>query len=71
MAKIAVRINSIVTTVILKNRIDFLNFLVFLKVTRANRKVRSADTAIKMVKYFSGRMESITKIIPMKQAEKK
>ena len=71
MAKIAVRINSIVATVILKNRIDFLNFLVFLKVVKAKRKVKSAETAIKTVRYLSGRIESIMKMIPIKQVEKK
>lgn len=71
MAKIAVRINSIVTTVILKNRIDFLNFLVFLKVVKAKRKVKSAETAIKTARYLSGRIESIMKMMPIKQVEKK
>lgn len=56
---------------ILKNRISFLNFLAFLKVTKAKRKAKDAETAIKIAKYLSGRMESIIKMIPMKQAEKK
>lgn len=71
MAKIAVRINSIATTVILKNRIDFLNFLVFLKVVKAKRKAKSAETAIKTARYLSGRIESIMKMMPIKQVEKK